>query len=308
MPLADTQRMRDMLESLFPGLRISNTPKPSGQRLVYFCSFDPTECDDPERQAWGNCVMKISQGLSPQSVAYIQREIDILNSLASPNFPKLLFNDIYSEDPISEEKFPFPLFITFEERIDGRALSACMKDFSDELAVSKLIRDLVLAMKPLWYRRPPIVHRDLKPENILIRSDHSIVIIDFGIAREAELDGVTFSFLPHGPGTPHYSSPEQATNDKRNITFKSDFFSIGVIAYELISGHNPFLGAPPHSRETILQRIIDHAPVPLNDLHLASDKFGAVVATLLQKQPYKRYRTVEILQDHLDQLRSSHGV
>lgn len=92
----------------------------------------------------------------------------------------------------------------------------------------------------IWNLKPARVHRDLKPANILVRDDNTICLIDLGIAREEGAKGNTLTYAQVGPCTPAYASPEQAKNDKQNITFKSDFFSIGIIIYELLSGSNPF--------------------------------------------------------------------
>lgn len=85
-----------------------------------------------------------------------------------------------------------------------------------------------------------VIHRDLKPENILITEDGEIKVIDFGIAQlhenmEPNKSGTAKQFM----GTPNYMSPEQK-EDPMNLTFASDIFSLGVIAYELLVGKLSF--------------------------------------------------------------------
>jgi eukaryotic-like serine/threonine-protein kinase len=237
--ITDSSALRELLAALMPGINIGNSPSPSGQRVVYFCHFaPPTKPVGMEK--WGAVVVKVSEGISAAQIAYLEKEIEILNSLKSRHYPTLLWNETFTEDPRTNEKLPNRLFVTVEERIESRPLRAVMNDYREARAMLTLLRDLVNALEPLWTHKAKLVHRDLKPENILIRKTGEVAIIDLGIIREEGAKGVTLSFIPHGPCTPHYASPEQAKNDKKNITFKSDFFSLGVIAYELIAGKLPF--------------------------------------------------------------------
>src|SRR6266849_5920260 len=100
MVLQDTNGLRALLSSFFPTLTISGAAKPSGQRIVYFCHFGPDANDPPRRDwhTWGKVVLKVSSGLDPASIAYMQKEIDALRSLDNRHYPKLLYNNIFSED------------------------------------------------------------------------------------------------------------------------------------------------------------------------------------------------------------------
>jgi len=291
MPLTDSQPLRNLLAEFLPDIVISDVAKPSGQRLVYYCSLNdrgPLAPSIPAR--FQNFVLKVAEGTDYQSIAYVQREIRILNSLKCKHFPQLLYNDVFSINPFTDDPLPHPLFVTAEELIEGQPLSECCHQFQSEATVLDLILTVARAMQPLWERRPSIVHRDLKPDNILIRPDMSPVIIDLAIAREAREAGVTVTFAPFGPCTPLYASPEQATNKKSEISFKSDFFALGVIAYELLSGRNPF-GSPGDHRDTVFARVVEHAPPFLTEVSNCSGHTSGLISQLLQKAPYKRPRT-----------------
>src|SRR6185436_15338887 len=89
-----------------------------------------------------------------------------------------------------------------------------------------------------------IIHRDLKPSNILVTEhDGGPVpkVIDFGIAKATEISGGDGMTAAHEfIGTPAYMSPEQLTPGVRDVDTRSDIYSLGVILYELLTGHPPF--------------------------------------------------------------------
>ncbi len=107
--------------------------------------------------------------------------------------------------------------------------------------------------------RAGVVHRDLKPENILLGGTPDApyaLLSDFGIARVA--DGSEGTTGPHAVmGTPAYMSPEQAAGER--IDSRSDLYSLGVVAFEMLAGEPPFTGP---ARIVISQQIVD-APPPI---------------------------------------------
>jgi len=292
--LLDSLPLRTLLTALLPGVVISGSPKASGQRVVYFCHFEaPTPRQD--RENWGQVVVKISEGISAEQIAYLEKEIEILNSLKSAHYPALLWNGTFTENPRTGEKLLNHLFITIEERIESQPLRDVVAKYRTEKSMILLLSALVTALEPLWTHRLKLIHRDLKPENILIRSNGDIAIIDLGIVREEGSKGVTFTFSPFGPCTPEYASPEQARNDKQNITFKSDFFSLGVIAYEIMAGDIPFGWSTKIGYPKVLENVINLEPPTLESLGACSAKMSGLVSKLMQKEPYKRHRTIDFL-------------
>lgn len=105
--------------------------------------------------------------------------------------------------------------------------------------------------------RKSLVHRDIKPENILFREDGSPVLSDFGIARQIN-SKTNMTVFGSAVGTPNYMSPEQAQGE--NIDHRSDLYSLGVILYELITGHVPFSS---ESAVSVSVKHITEAPPPL---------------------------------------------
>lgn len=300
MKLTDGSDLRQFIELILPGVVIDEVAAPSGQRVVYFCHFvEGAPVSDWIN--WGQIVLKISEGRSAQAIAYVQREIDILNRMNNDGYPKLLHHEVVTEDPITEERLQFRRFVTIEEKINSQPLNQVRSQFSTETSVVELLTKLVVILRPLWEWKPPLVHRDLKPQNILITPENDVVVIDLGLIREEGADGVTMTEAPWGPCTPCYASPEQATNDKRNITFRSDFFSLGTLCYELLSGANPFVDGC-ELVDQILEKVVKHTPESLFSRGLSSEKFSRIVEKMMEKQPYRRFRRIDDLLQELSEV------
>jgi len=299
MPLIDSSELRQLLQHFFPGIHIQQNLLPSGQRLVYFCRF----VVDPETPAhwteWGDVVLKISEDIHPTVIARLEKERDILNELKSPFFPTLLFYQVFTDDPLNDEKLPCRLFVTIEEKITGGPLSSCKTAFSQQQKAVSLLQQLIQGLKLLWEHPRRIVHRDLKPDNIIIRPDGTPVIIDLGIVREQGAAGVTGTYWNIGPCTPGYASPEQLRNEKRAIDFRSDQFALGVIAYELLSGVNPFRHADSDPIDVVIHRTLNETVSPLTTLGCASPRLSALIDAMIAKEAYRRPRTIESLVEQL---------
>jgi serine/threonine protein kinase len=291
MALTDSPSLRQLLTHLFPGIVIQENLRPSGQRLVYFCRFRSEPTAPVHWQEWGDVVLKISEDIHPTVIARLEKERDILNELKSRFFPTLLFYQVFTDDPIKDEKLPYRLFATIEERIAGEPLSNCQSVFGGQPHAVNLLRQLVQGLLLLWENPRRIVHRDLKPDNIIIRTDGTPVIIDLGIVREQGSAGVTGTLWNIGPCTPGYASPEQLRNEKRTIDFRADVFSLGVIAYELLSGSHPFKVSDTDPMDVVIHRTLNDIPTPLDSLGRASPSLSALVHSMTAKEAYRRPRT-----------------
>jgi ketosteroid isomerase-like protein len=135
-----------------------------------------------------------------------------------------------------------------------------------------------------------VVHRDIKPDNVFITSDGRVKLTDFGIASLNA--GGTLTQAGTVLGTPGYMSPEQVVGSPADG--RADIFAVGVIAYELLTGHNPFGatdGSPP---TTILYRVVHEQPPELGALDSAlPPHLAQIVSRAMAKDPAQRYQTAE---------------
>jgi len=130
-----------------------------------------------------------------------------------------------------------------------------------------------------------IVHRDIKPANIMFARDGTLKIMDFGLARR-DSDSKGLTVMGSVLGTPAYMSPEQATG--ADTDERSDIFSAGVVAYELLSGAKPFEGA---TFSVILNSILTAEPRPLNEVNpIVPAELAAVVQRMMSKVPAERFQ------------------
>ena len=119
-----------------------------------------------------------------------------------------------------------------------------------------------------------LVHRDLKPPNVMLRENGAVALIDFGLARS--LDGNTASTQTGVLlGSPYYMSPEQALGEP--LDARSDFYSLGVICYEMLTGSKPYTG---NTAMEVLQQHVS-APLPLLPTDLA--RYQPLLTRLLAK-------------------------
>jgi len=148
-----------------------------------------------------------------------------------------------------------------------------------------------------------VVHRDLKPENVVCAEQSGVKILDFGVARSvAPLDRAEPRLTEAGTivGTPAHMSPEQI--DGRDVDFRSDIFSFGVLLYELSTGAHPFEGT---SAASTIGRILTVDPCAPGQLRSLPAEFDSNVRKCLHKRPEDRYQSTSDLALDLEHLRAS---
>ncbi|MBI4617516.1 MAG: protein kinase [Planctomycetes bacterium] len=134
-----------------------------------------------------------------------------------------------------------PLHWFAMEFVEGTGLDRLVgrKDLSRRTAL-ELVEAAARAVH--YAHEQGVVHRDLKPANILVGENGRAKITDFGLAVDQEEGEDALTRTGQPLGTPHYMSPEQCRGRRKKIDRRTDVYSLGVVLYELLSGHRPFTG------------------------------------------------------------------
>ena len=240
----------------------------------------------------------VYQGYDPYADNDVAIKVAISDSLkhkeAGARYRKLFFNEAHTAGMLKHPNIIEILdagadddvcYIVMEY-VDGADTlkNYCRPD--NLLPFEQVIEIVFKCAKALDYaHRQGIIHRDIKPTNILLTRDRNIKIGDFSIAHVDSLEST--NTLPMGfVGSPRYMSPEQVQED--NITTQTDIFSLGIVMYELLTGHHPFYS---DSFSRLIHKIINEKALPLS-VHRSDvpEIVEKIVYHALEKNPQKRYK------------------
>jgi serine/threonine protein kinase len=196
------------------------------------------------------------------------------------------------------------LYYIAMEYVEGTDLRVWMKKHGSPPAEIGILmfRDICAGMAVAHTANPPVVHRDIKPANMMFAKSGAIKIMDFGLARGTS-QSFELTIADSLIGTPAYMSPEQAERRNRELDARSDVFSVGIVAYELLGGRRPFVGK---DREEVLAAILKREPEWLGRLNPEiPDAAARIVHRLLEKDRALRPEIAEIhgeLEDLIEHL------
>ena len=170
--------------------------------------------------------------------------------------------------------------------------------------VISILRDVARALA--FAHAHGVVHRDIKPDNVLLAAG-SATVTDFGIAKaistiRGDAPGGTLTAIGTSIGTPAYMAPEQAAGDP-DVDHRADFYSFGVLAYELLAGRTPFHDLPP---SRMLAAQLSEKPRDIRELRVDTPaSLAQIVMRCLEKAPADRPQTGADIVKVLDSVTSS---
>jgi len=210
-------------------------------------------------------------------------------------FRKLFFNEAHATSALSHPNIvrvydadtEHDLFYLVMEYVPGGNTLGeyCRQD--NLLPLRRVVEIVYKAAKALDYaHREGIIHRDIKPSNFLVTRDHDIKLADFSIAMINKPD-TDMTQIMGLIGSPMYMSPEQVREE--SLTGSTDIFSLGIVAYQLLTGIHPFKA---ESVPAITYKIVNDMPSLITNHRAdAPHSLAYVVKHMLEKKAEDRYPT-----------------
>ncbi|MEI7813922.1 MAG: protein kinase [Coriobacteriia bacterium] len=205
------------------------------------------------------------------------REARAVASLSHPNIVTLYAADVYDGRPVIAM-----------ELIEGDTLADLLA--RGRLPVHAALGILEQLLDAVGYAHSKgVVHRDIKPENVFVTPDGRVKLTDFGIAHVGS--GTALTQAGTVMGTPGYMAPEQVTGSA--VDGRADIFSTGVLAYEMLTGSNPFIADGAHPTTVMYRVLNEDLPDVRQTLPDTSEGVAATIAVATAKNPARRFTTAE---------------
>ncbi len=242
----------------------------SGSTGVVYLAHDPYYGRDVAVKVYNREIMDGNNSDDARKMFF--NEAHLAGMLQHPNI--LPIYDAGEEDGLC--------YVVMEHVHRARTLTAYC-DPDNLLPIEDVVEIVFKCAKALHYAHSRgVIHRDIKPSNIMLTSDGDVRIIDFGISVCEDSD---VSMIQGIAGSPSYMSPEQVRSEE--LSNSSDIYSLGVVMYELLTGHRPFKAG---NLGKLLHQIVYSTPKPVHILRPEIPEVLEDVATkALQKDAEKRF-------------------
>ncbi|MBZ5589211.1 MAG: serine/threonine protein kinase [Acidobacteriia bacterium] len=228
---------------------------------------------DPFIQRW--VALKTCNASEPEATQRFFREAQLAGALQHPNITLIFDFGIEGQTPYFVQEF-----------LSGTDLDEVMEARRPSLEGVLAILLQVCAGLDFAHSRG-IVHRDIKPANVRVLEDGTVKIMDFGIAKSLEGES-RLTQTGVALGTAGYLAPEQLSG--KALDPRTDLFSLGVMAYEMVTGVRPFTGP---NLSNVIYQILNQDPLPPRQRNAACpERLDRAILKALAKNPGDRYATV----------------
>ena len=228
-------------------------------------------------------ILKTLLDVHPKNhdVAELRREYQIADNLSIDGVSRVHSLVVYGADNVAIEMEPFGLSLSdLLAQRDGKPLSIA-HCYSIAIQLAGIIGNL---------HEQDIVHKDVKPSNVLIKpKSGELRLIDFGISSELSRERQSVTISQRLEGSLPYVSPEQTGRMNRDLDYRSDYYSLGITLFELLTGELPF------KANNSLEWVHCHIGQPLPEAHKAiggvPESFSKIVKKLMAKNAEDRYQS-----------------
>jgi len=230
-----------------------------------------------------------------RTVERFKREIHLARRVTHPNVCRIFDIGFHSNQGgrVSSPGVDRIIFLTME-LVQGETLAERLRRVGRLSTEEALPIATQVAMGLAAAHRAGVVHGDLKPDNVVLEPPRvgepqgRAVITDFGLAR-ATASGNTSVVAPTFAGSPAYMSPEQV--EGQPVTSASDVYGLGIVLYEMVTGHRPFIGDTPMA--VALGRVRAAPPSPRSWVPTLDSTWEATILRCLERDPARRYHAAE---------------
>jgi DNA-binding NarL/FixJ family response regulator len=254
----------ELVPNLIPGYTIRALIGESEKAAVYLAT---------SASLGRNVALKVSKTLRDDAGGrqFLEREYTAIASLQDPSIVQIYDYGVHAG-----------LEYLGMEYLPHGDLKARMQQGITEVEAVRFVERIAAALQVVHHSG--LLHRDLKPPNVMLREEDNVALIDFGLARslDSSAQSTRTGVLR---GSPYYMSPEQAQGDL--LDARSDFYSLGIIYFEMLTGRRPFIGS---SAMEVLQQ---HVNTPTPPLPSSLSPHDPLLAKLLAKSRADRYGSAE---------------
>lgn len=241
------------------------------------------------------CDIKIPTTSALEDPAFMgrfEREASVLQGIDNPHVVRFK-----AFEKVKDRVRTIPMLVT--EPLEGEELSSVIKRAGTlhPLDVVSIMIDLASALAAV--HRNEVVHRNVKPQSVNVTAEGRAILHNFGVALTDDTQRLTQRGDVLGTGL--YMSPEQITG--KELDARSDLYSLGVVAYEMLVGNPPHAGTT--FGELVLRKTAEEAPHPALVVAKIPDELDDIVARLLQKEPARRPSSAGYLLTELQTLNTS---